>query len=1069
MSRTSHDLRPRVLGLQIWNLELLWSSVLGAWCFFLVLGSWCFLSHAASPKKDPIISIGSDGKLIYSRDPQGNRVPDFSHCGFAGGDRPIPDAPIRIVVPPAQGDSTARIQRAIDYVSRLPLDTSGLRGAVLLLRGRHEISRGLRLDKSGVVLRGQGMDENGTVLVATGEDRRTLIRITGCNDRTNQLSKSWEIEDDYVPVGATTFHLKQASGLKVGDNINIIRPSTQVWIDRLGMNEFGGGIGDWRLVWKPGSRDLVWDRIVKSIDGELITVDAPLTTAIDKSLGGGRIEAYSWPGRINNVGIENLRCESTFDAANPKDENHSWFVIIVENAQNSWVRQITATHFAGSMFAIYENSKWITVQDCLSLSPVSEEGGYRRHTFFTMGQLCLFLHCHAEHGRHDFSVGHCAAGPNAFVQCDATSPLGDSGPIESWAAGVLYDNVIIDGNGLSLANRGPNPHGAGWAAANSVLWQCSASFIRCANPPTAQNWAFGCWGEFDGNGIWRNSNESVKPQSLYLAQLTDRLGRDAASRAKLMPRSTEESTNPTLEQAAQLITASRQPALQLSAYIASASARNPIPCDPGEAKTIDQLQSNDTSSPPLSRSSPLVISNGWLTCNGRLLIGARTNVAWWRGNLRPSEAPLAGPGLSRFVPGRIGPGFTDDLTELANSLSTNGIAALDHHYGLWYDRRRDDHERVRRMTGDVWPPFYEQPFSRTGLGTSWDGLSCYDLTKYNPWYWNRLKQFAELCDERGLVLFHENYFQHNILEAGAHWADFPWRSANNINNTGFPEPPPYAGDKRIFMAEQFYDISHPVRRSLHRAYVRKCLDNFADNSNVIQFTSAEFTGPLEFIQFWLDTIGEWKRETGHKPLVALSCTKDVQDTILNDSKRAELCDFIDFRYWWQTERGFFAPKGGQNLAPRQFERQWKGGRPTDADLARMTAEYRQRFPTKPVICDFPQAVWAYVCAGGSIPNLPRTTDARLLAAIPNMRPWSEGSGQNQWILHEAGRQYLVYCTSGSWQGIDFSRENHSFDFQTIDLKTGTVIKTIENMSLTQLADIGKQNTSPAVYWLFAKP
>jgi len=42
----------------------------------------------------------------------------------------------------------------------------------------------------------------------------------------------------------------------------------------------------------------------------------------------------------------------------------------------------------------------------------------------------------------------------------------------------------------------------------------------------ARNWAFGCWAEFEGDAIWRSSNESVKPDSLYLAQLTDRLGRD---------------------------------------------------------------------------------------------------------------------------------------------------------------------------------------------------------------------------------------------------------------------------------------------------------------------------------------------------------------------------------------------------------------------------------------------------------------------------------------------------------------------------------------------------------------
>ena len=91
----------------------------------------------------------------------------------------------------------------------------------------------------------------------------------------------------------------------------------------------------------------------------------------------------------------------------------------------------------------------------------------------------------------------------------------------------------------------------------------------------------------------------------------------------------------------------------------------------------------------------------------------------------------------------------------------------------------------------------------------WD-LSRYDLTRYNPWYWRRLGEFADICDQRGLVLFHQNYFQHNILEAGAHWADFPWRPANNINETGFPEPPLYAGDKRIFMAEQFYDVPNNI-------------------------------------------------------------------------------------------------------------------------------------------------------------------------------------------------------------------------------------------------------------------
>ena len=253
----------------------------------------------------------------------------------------------------------------------------------------------------------------------------------------------------------------------------------------------------------------------------------------------------------------------------------------MENAMDSWVRQVEFQHFAGSAVAIYETCKRVTVQDCLSLAPVSEIGGYRRHTFFTMGQQTLFLRCYAEQGRHDFSVGHCAAGPNAFVQCEAHEALDDSGPIESWASGVLYDNVIIDGNALTLGYRAGNNAGVGWAAANSVLWNCSASLIRCWNPPGAQNWSFGSWASFEGDGIWRSSNDFTKPDSLFAAQVADRLGAEAVARLQLMPRSREESSNPPLDKAQELAAAAHGPPPQLRDYILNARLRAPIPSEPG--------------------------------------------------------------------------------------------------------------------------------------------------------------------------------------------------------------------------------------------------------------------------------------------------------------------------------------------------------------------------------------------------------------------------------------------------------------------------------------------------------
>ena len=70
------------------------------------------------------------------------------------------------------------------------------------------------------------------------------------------------------------------------------------------------------------------------------------------------------------------------------------------------------------------------------------------------------------------------------------------------------------------------------------------------------------------------------------------------------------------------------------------------------------------------------------------------------------------------------------------------------------------------------------PWARSGLGTANDGLSKYDLTKYNPWYFDRLRQFARSCEQLGLVLYHNFYNTHNVLETGAHWVDFPWRPIN---------------------------------------------------------------------------------------------------------------------------------------------------------------------------------------------------------------------------------------------------------------------------------------------------
>jgi hypothetical protein len=193
----------------------------------------------------------------------------------------------------------------------------------------------------------------------------------------------------------------------------------------------------------------------------------------------------------------------------------------------------------------------------------------------------------------------------------------------------------------------------------------------------------------------------------------------------------------------------------------------------------------------------------------------------------------------------------------------------------------------------------------------------------------------------------------------------------------------------------------------------------------------------------------------------------VQDAILADARRSPVANVIDFRYWWTTDKGTYAPKGGQNLAPRQFERQWKGGRPADKNLARMAADYRRRAPDKAIICDFPQGAWEFVCAGGSMPNLPRSTDPQLLAAIPRMQPWPEACADRRWVLREPGRQYLVYLASGASTELDLSQETASFSVRSVSLETGAVTDLPQRLAPGK-AMLPKPATS-AVLWLTREP
>jgi hypothetical protein len=220
----------------------------------------------------------------------------------------------------------------------------------------------------------------------------------------------------------------------------------------------------------------------------------------------------------------------------------------------------------------------------------------------------------------------------------------------------------------------------------------------------------------------------------------------------------------------------------------------------------------------------------------------------------------------------------------------------------------------------------------------------------------------------------------------------------------------YAGDKRIFYAEQFYDISNPVRRELHKKYIRQCLNNFKDNNGVIQFIGEEFTGPLHFVKFWLDVVKQWEKETGKHPIIGLCVTKDVQDSILSNPTYAAIIHLIDIRYWhYQADGTTYEPKGGLNLAPRQHARLLKPKKTSFEQVYRAVKEYREKYPTKAVSYSgdsYPEFGMAVFMAGGSLPVLNNDIDAAILKAAVGMKP-IVSSNKKEYILSN-GKSSIVY-------------------------------------------------------------
>lgn len=506
--------------------------------YFLVFLIIVLLQGNSNAQTSSLISVGTNGRLVYTADAKGNVIPDFSAVGYKNSEVPIPTVGVVKTVYAVSGDNSANVQSAIDYVSTQPLNSDGFRGAILFKSGTYEINTAITINTSGIILRGEGFEGNGTnfkftrsIINDTPNSQDNLFNFVGTSGTFYNSSNSTRkaITDSYVPIGTKKITVASGHSFAVGDKVFVHRIPNAAWISLLGMDLLTT-IDPNAVNWTASAYDMDSERKIMAISGNIITLDAPIMDVIDPQYSSGELVKFT-DNRIQNCGIENMRISSTY--ASPIDENHGWEAVSFDNIYNSWARNLEVYYFGYSAVHINSDASFITVDSCKMLDAKSIIDGGRRYSFNVDGQRCLVQNCVTRDGRHDYVNGSRTCGPNVFYNSSSTLQNSDIGPHHRWSTGILFDNLTGDGR-MNVQNRLDMGSGHGWAGGQIMFWNCNATRMVIQDPPGDEiNWSIGCISpDITGNGdattepigvIQSQGTHIAAISSLFLAQLNDRI------------------------------------------------------------------------------------------------------------------------------------------------------------------------------------------------------------------------------------------------------------------------------------------------------------------------------------------------------------------------------------------------------------------------------------------------------------------------------------------------------------------------------------------------------------------
>ena len=165
-----------------------------------------------------------------------------------------------------------------------------------------------------------------------------------------------------------------------------------------------------------------------------------------------------------------------------------------------------------------------------------------------------------------------------------------------------------------------------------------------------------------------------------------------------------------------------------------------------------------------------------------------------------------------------------------------------------------------------WTPdkilFQPELYVRTGPGNALDGGLKFDLKKFNPSYFDRLRARVMECRDRGIycaVQLFQGFSYNRPHHCGIQtWAGHPYNATNNINGLN--------GDAN---GDNVIDIGSSDVRAQHAAYLKKIVDTVDDLDNVLYEVVNE-GGGKDWDWWVVDTVHKLESDKGKRHPVGLT-------------------------------------------------------------------------------------------------------------------------------------------------------------------------------------------------------